>query len=76
VVGDGPAHDLPGERVEDRGAVDLPGPGGVLGDVGAPQQVRSSGGELPLHQVLVDRLLGPVATPLVAVADPAPSHDP
>jgi hypothetical protein len=75
VVGDRPAHDLAGEDVEDRGAVDLPGSGGVPGDVGAPQQVWASGDEPALHEVLVDRLSRSVP-PLVPVADPATSEDP
>ncbi|MDP9821157.1 hypothetical protein J2S59_000966 [Nocardioides massiliensis] len=76
VVGDRPAHHLPGEHIEHRAAVDLPGSGGALGDVGAPQQVRSSGRELALHQVLVDRLSRTVAASLVAVADSAAPGDP
>ena len=75
VIGDRPAHHLPGEHVEHRRAVDLPGPGGVLGDVGAPQQIRPSGHEPSLHEVLVNRLSRPVAT-LVAVADPATAGHP
>jgi hypothetical protein len=75
VVGDRPAHDPSAEHVEDRAAVDLPGPGGVLGDVGAPQPVRPIGDELALHQVLMDRLSGSVP-PLVAVGDPAPPDHP
>ena len=65
--------DLAGEHVEDRAAVDLPGSGGVLGDVGAPQQVRAGGDEPALHQVLVDRRSRPVPA-LVPVADPAPAE--
>ena len=75
MVGDRPAHDLAGVHVEDRGAVDLPGPGGVLGDVGAPQQVRAGGDEPALHEVLVDRLSWPVP-PLVTMADPTPADQP
>ena len=75
VVRDRPGDDLAGEDVEDRGAVDLPGPGGVLGDVGAPQQVRAGGDEPALHEVPVDRRSRPVP-PLVPVADPATAEDP
>ena len=76
VVRDRPAHDLAGEDVEHREAVDLSGSGRVLGDVGAPQQVRSSGGELPLHQVLVDRLSRTVSTSLVSVGNASAPGDP
>lgn len=71
VVRDRPAHDFAGEHVEHRGAVDLACPGGVLGDVGALQQVRAGGDELALHQVLMDRLSRTVAARLVAARDPA-----
>lgn len=53
----------------------FPARAGVLDDVGAPQQIRSSGDELPLRQVLVDRLSRPVP-PLVAVADHTSAGDP
>ena len=45
-------------------------------EVGAPQQVRSSGSELPLHEVFVDRLSATVPASLVAVGNAAPPGDP
>ena len=71
VVCDRPAHDLAGEDVQYRCAGDLPGARRVLRDVGTPQQIRPCCVELPLHQILVDRLSRPVAA-LVPMADAAP----
>jgi hypothetical protein len=72
---DGPADDLPGNHVHHRGAVHLPGACGVFGDVGTPQPVRCRGGEPALHQILVDRRLGPVPA-LVPVRDAVSADEP
>jgi len=58
VVGDRPAHDGAAEHVEHGAAVDLPGPGWMLGDVGAPQSVRAIGEETALDSVFVWRRIG------------------
>ena len=39
--GGGPAHDRPGEHVNDERDVDDPGPGGDIGEVGHPPLVRA-----------------------------------
>src|SRR6266540_4301508 len=49
---DGPPHHPAGVRVQDDRTVDLALPGGVLGDVGDPQLIRSRSGEPPVHQIL------------------------
>src|SRR5581483_6788217 len=51
VVGDLPAHDPPGEGVDDVGHEDEPGPGPHVGQVGDPQPVRRRRVEVPLDQV-------------------------
>lgn len=48
VLGHRPADDHPRERVLDRGAAESALPGAPVGDVGAPQNVRSCGPELAL----------------------------
>lgn len=47
VVGDGPADDPSGERVDDGAAVNPAVGGAVLGDVGEPDPVGSLGAERP-----------------------------
>lgn len=53
MISDGPAHDPPGEDIEDGAAVDLAFAGGVLGDVGTPQSIRGISGEPALDQVVI-----------------------
>ena len=48
-------HDPVGEHIFDRTQVHLSLSGAVLGDVGEPQLVGPLSGELPLHQVIMDR---------------------
>jgi hypothetical protein len=53
--------------------------GGVLGDVGQPEQVGSLGGELPQHEVVVDRpawLAGQAALAGVHRPDPLLGAEP
>ena len=72
MVGDRPAHDLAGEHVEHRGAVDLPGARGVLGDVCAPQPVGAVGAPIAHVSVANPQDWQDVVKPPVPV-DPAPS---
>jgi hypothetical protein len=54
-VADGVADDAVGEHVFNRAQVQLAFGGAVLGDVGQPQLVGRRGGEVSLHQVVMDR---------------------
>jgi hypothetical protein len=75
VVGDRPAHDRAAKYVEHGAAVDLPGAGGVLGDAGAPEPVRTVGDEA-LHQVLVRGRHRPLTAFAASVAaDPGPADE-
>jgi len=76
VVGDGPAHDDPGEHVQDGAAVHLPGSGRVFSHVGAPQPVRAIGDEPAADQVVVGRRRRPVAPLLGLATDAAAAGDP
>jgi len=46
-----PAHDAPGEHVDDKGDVDDPRPRRAVGEIRNPQGIWSLGAEVPLHQV-------------------------
>ena len=46
-----PAHDAPGEDVDDEGDVDDARPCRAVGEVGHPGSVWAGGGEVPAHQV-------------------------
>ena len=48
---DRPAHDTPGERVEDDCAVHLAFTRRVLGDVGEPQPVGFGASEVAIHEI-------------------------
>ena len=52
---DPPAHDHPGERVDDETHVGDTRPGGYERQIGHPEPVRSGRGELALHQIRVPR---------------------
>ena len=79
-VRDRVADDPAGEHVFDGAEVELALVGPVLGDVGQPQFVDVIGGEVPLHEIVVNRRAGalPVLAalltehrpPLVVPADP------
>jgi len=49
--GGAPAHDHPGEHVDDEGDVDRAGPGRDIGEIGDPQLVRRGRGEVPVDQI-------------------------
>jgi hypothetical protein len=66
------ADDPVGVDVLDRAEVELALAGAVLGDVGQPQLVRSTGGEVALDQVVVDRRAGLLALPALLLAEGAP----
>ena len=57
-VADRVPHDPAGEDVFDRAQVQFPLVRSMLGDVGEPQPVRALGGELTLHEVVVDGRAG------------------
>ena len=61
------ADDPVGAGILDRAQVELALGGRVLRDVGEPQLVRMSRGELPAHEVVVDRRARSLASPTVAV---------
>jgi hypothetical protein len=46
-----PAHQEPGERVDDQGHLDKAGPAGHRGAIRDPQLVRPGRREVPLHQI-------------------------
>ncbi len=81
VVGDGPSDCFPGEYIDDCRAVDFPFSGGVFGDVGAPDLIRSVDGEVAVDQVgvgvgvLVPDGAAVVASPVEAL-DPGLAHQP
>jgi hypothetical protein len=52
--GGGPADDLVGERIPHAGQPQHPLPGHDPGQIGHPQPVRRTGGEVPVHQIRRD----------------------
>jgi hypothetical protein len=78
MVGDGPTDNHARVGVHDRGAIQLPFHGGVLGDVGEPKPIRCFYGELAPDQVVLGRrpgLAAPVAAPVEALHAGGP-HEP
>jgi hypothetical protein len=75
VIGDRPAHDAPGEGVEDDSQIGLAGVGRVFGDVHDPQAVRLGGVKGPLDQV-IGQLVIDVAPRAAAAATPVDPTDP
>lgn len=51
MVCDLPADDLAGIGVQDERRIHPPVGGGNVGDVGDPQHIRGSHGEVPFHQI-------------------------
>ena len=74
-VDDGPAHDLAGEDIEHRAAVDLPVPGGALVRSEHHNRSDASATNPALHEVVVDRSSRSVAV-LGPVTDSVQPHDP
>lgn len=68
-VGDRPADDAAGERVDHGRAVDPAVAGAMLRDVAEPEPIRLVRAELPLHQVVVRGGVGLPAAPLPAMTD-------
>jgi hypothetical protein len=74
VIGDGPAHHHPTERLEHHGQVELAVAGGMLGHVHHPQPIRPHRVEHPVDQVL-SRLGGQIAAGATAPATPIDASD-
>lgn len=68
---DRPADDLARVDVDDTAAVDLPLAGGMLGDVRAPQLVRSGRSEVPVDQVFGGHEMFAIHVPFAGASQPA-----